>query len=115
MKTLFCIKIVEFFRICTGKNSARYRVRAQDGLLLSNVSIADLSKIPAGTNLNTAYTVFIDLNGNNNPDTGEECTNVNIAAVAQWVKTAGSWWYRGGASHDNLAVPWRACLFELSL
>jgi hypothetical protein len=36
-----------------------------------------------GTHLNTAYLVFIDLNGNNSPDAGEECTVLSIVSDAQ--------------------------------
>jgi hypothetical protein len=41
----------------------------------------------AGTNLNTAYQVFIDLNGNGNQDTGEACTSANITNPASSTTT----------------------------
>jgi glutathionyl-hydroquinone reductase len=34
-----------------------------------------------GTDLDTAYQVFIDLNGNGTQDTGEECTSANIVSA----------------------------------
>jgi hypothetical protein len=36
-----------------------------------------------GTHLNTAYLVFIDLNGNSSPDAGEECTALSIVSDTQ--------------------------------
>jgi uncharacterized protein (TIGR02145 family) len=54
-----------------------------------------------GTNLNTAYMVFIDLNGNSNPDAGEECTNINITGdtlITCQTPTAGN------AGSCNVAV-----------
>jgi hypothetical protein len=49
----------------------------------SGLTTANTPITITGTNLDTAYQVFIDLNGNGDQDSGEECANANIDSITQ--------------------------------